>query len=264
MKLTLLLTGLLFGQIDLPKPTVVPLPKPTPLVQSTAELTPDLICIGQFKTEQIVLTSPEGLLKVTPITGPLRQKGRWIDDPTKVKTKTLAGPFLYDFEPTGVGDVEIMFIPVGVKKAEEIVKQTIRANNGAQPPPQPPGPKPPQPDGTSPFAGEGLRCLIVYDPVDILPASQHSIIYGSQVRSYLNSKCPEGTAKNPDGSLLREWRFYPADVNTNAESPVWHNAMARKRDKLPWILVGNGKTGFEGPLPNTVEETLELLKKYGG
>lgn len=134
------------------------------------------------------------------------------------------------------------------------------------PPPIPPGPGPgpdPSPGPTpvpAPIPLDGLRVLLVYDPKTqtTLPASQNSVLFGADVRGYLNAK----TALGKSG--FREWRLWPVGTDNTGEADHWQKAMARERKSLPWILISNGKTGYEGPLPGTVEETLKLLKTYGG
>ncbi|HEY1378693.1 MAG TPA: hypothetical protein VGF55_17980 [Gemmataceae bacterium] len=124
--------------------------------------------------------------------------------------------------------------------------------------PAPPAPTPPSP---APLPGAGLRVLIVYETAELstYPKDQLSVLYGSAVRGYLDAHC----AKGPDGKTA-EWRIWDQNVPTGAEAKVWQDAMSRKRDKLPWLVVSNGASGFEGPLPGTVGETLKLLKQYGG
>ena len=122
-------------------------------------------------------------------------------------------------------------------------------------------PAPPTPPGPPPIPSDGLRVLIVYETAELsrLPAGQSAILYGGDVRGYLDAHCPKG----PDGKTP-EWRIWDQNVPTGAEAKFWQEAMARKRDKLPWLVVTNGRATFEGPLPATVEETLKLLKQYGG
>jgi hypothetical protein len=60
----------------------------------------------------------------------------------------------------------------------------------------------------------------------------------------------------------REWRIWDKDVDPSQESAVWQAAMKRPRASVPWLLVSNGKTGYEGPLPGTADDLLALLKKY--
>lgn len=132
-------------------------------------------------------------------------------------------------------------------------------------PPKPPGPdpepKPPTPD-PAPIPVAGLRVLIVEETAERskLPANQAIILGSTVVRSYLNAKC----AKGPDGKTP-EYRLLDKDVSMTAESKHWQDAMARPRTSLPWLIISNpGVGGYEGPLPGTVDETLALLKKFGG
>ena len=122
-------------------------------------------------------------------------------------------------------------------------------------------PAPPTPPGPAPIPGDGLRVLIVYETADLskLPRAQANILTAAEVRAYLNAKCATG----PDGRTA-EWRIWDQNVDTAAEAPTWRDAMARKRDKLPWLVISTGKAGYEGPLPAAVDDTLKLLKHYGG
>lgn len=129
------------------------------------------------------------------------------------------------------------------------------------PPTPPTPPTPPVPPTPPPIPQEGLRVLILYESAELskLPAPQQLVLASQSVRDYLNGKCVVGA----DGKT-REWRMWDKDVDASAESKVWQEALARPRKGVPWIIVSNGKDGFEGPLPASVDETLALLKKYGG
>jgi hypothetical protein len=129
---------------------------------------------------------------------------------------------------------------------------------GPTPGPTPPGPAPP---GPAPIPGDGFRVLMVYESADLtkLPPDQLNVLYSQKVRDYLNTHC----AKGPDGKTP-EWRIWDANVPTGAEAKAWQDAMNQKRDKLPWLIVSNGKTGFAGPLPPNTDATLRLLQQYGG
>lgn len=121
---------------------------------------------------------------------------------------------------------------------------------------------PPPPDGEAPIPDAGNRALFVYESGDVskLPRSQLIVLNSAAVRDYLNAHCVVG----PDGKT-REWRLWDADVSTVGESPLWQRAFARPRKSTPWLILSNGRTGYEGPLPATVDETLALMRKiFGG
>lgn len=143
----------------------------------------------------------------------------------------------------------------------EFTAQTKILGVGAGPvDPTPPVP-PPTPDGTAPIKEPGFRVLVVYESKDLpaMPRDQQSILFDGSVRSYLNAKCVKGT----DGKTA-EWRMLDPNAVIAPDSAIWATAMARERKSLPWIVISDGKRGFEGPLPANVAETLALLKRYGG
>lgn len=123
-----------------------------------------------------------------------------------------------------------------------------------------PGPGPGPAPGPAPIPGDGLRVLMVYETGELgtMPAAQASILRSMDVRSYLQSHCVKGTNSVP------EWRIWDKDVDTKNEPQVWKDAMARKRTGNAWIIISNGKAGFEGPLPADPAAALNLLKQYGG
>ena len=46
------------------------------------------------------------------------------------------------------------------------------------------------------------------------------------------------------------------------EDPRWADVIKRPRTSLPWIIVSNDKTWYEGKLPNNIDETLQLIEKH--
>jgi hypothetical protein len=105
----------------------------------------------------------------------------------------------------------------------------------------------------------GLHVLIVFETDDAtkLPAGQRNVLYSAPMRTFLDSQCPVG----PDG-VTHEWRIYDKDV-VGAEEP-WKSALARPRSSLPWVVISNGTSGYEGPLPSSTEEMKTLVSKYAG
>lgn len=141
--------------------------------------------------------------------------------------------------------------------ASELAVCKIVIGDAPEPGPTP-DPKPPTPpDPPAPI--EGKRCLIIYETSEAsrMPEKQQQILYGRAVREYLDNKC----VVEPDGKT-RAWRIWDKDVDTTAESKTWQEAMKRPRTATPWLILSNGKTGYEGPLPATAEEFLTLARKY--
>lgn len=124
---------------------------------------------------------------------------------------------------------------------------------------------PPQPP---PIPGNGFRVLILEETADRdkLPREQAAILRSTVIRGYLNAKC----AKAPDGKTP-EYRILDDDLTPELlkfERPNFAEAFAKAKTdsqgKTPWLVVSNGETGTSRPLPVTVDETLKILKQYGG
>ncbi len=125
-----------------------------------------------------------------------------------------------------------------------------------------PGPTPapaPTPVVPPPIPSPGLRVLMLYESADLTkyPAAQASIIYDQSLRIFLDGAC----AKGADGKSP-EYRIWDKDVIASGDSPLWQTALARPHPTMPWIVVSNGITGYEGPLPGNAADTLALVKKY--
>lgn len=144
-------------------------------------------------------------------------------------------------------------------KADEPLTETItvKVEGDVPVPPEPgPGPKPPSPDNPPPIPGDGLRVLMVYESAKTNEPGNLPL-FSKRVRDYLDEKCARVNGEP-------ERRIYDKDIDTSRDSKTWQDAMKRPRTATPWLIISNGKTGFEGPLPPSVEATLDLLKKFGG
>jgi hypothetical protein len=137
------------------------------------------------------------------------------------------------------------------------------------PGPNPPGPTPPGP-GPVPIPAPGLRVLFFVESADLskLPSTQAALLRAKDVRDYLNAKCAK-----EDGQP--EYRVMDEHTPMEGASDLWKAAMNRARNgegpnkegratSLPWLLISNGQTGYEGPMPKAKDELLNLLKQYGG
>jgi hypothetical protein len=191
----------------------------------------------------------------------LREDRTFLDlIPDELATK-LKGRVFYAESP---GTYRIVVYVAGDNRtASDVAICTVTAGDVPPGPGPGPGPVPPGPD-PDPFANSraapGLKCLIVVETSDLskLPPSQVTVLTAAAVRQYLNAKCvKEGTQP--------AWRVWDRDVSTANESPLWQKAFAKvPRDKVPWVLIGDGTRGYSGPLPATVDETIKLLTKFGG
>ena len=86
-----------------------------------------------------------------------------------------------------------------------------------------------------------------------LPAEQVAIFTSQVIRDYLESK-------------KAQFRFFSINDDMSKEDKVWQDAMKLDHSKVnvPYVIISNGKEGILTELPETVEKTIELLKKYGG
>ena len=140
-------------------------------------------------------------------------------------------------------------------------KVVVGSDPGPGPNPDPPTPDPdpdPKPD-PAPIPDAGFRVLIIEDAKNRikLPKEQSAILFDKRVRDYFQTKC----VTEPDNKT-KAWRIWDKDTDASADLKLWQDAMKRRRDSLPWIIISDGKKGYEGPLPKDVDSTITLLKKY--
>jgi len=160
--------------------------------------------------------------------------------------------------------IKMTTIDFDAKKVTKDTGEVTITLGGVQPPTPGPTPGPGPTPSDVPIAGDGFRVLIVEDAANRakLPASQEVILFDKSVRDYLATKCVKG-----DDNKTPERRICDKGIDYSKQK-VWADALERANSKAkgtyPWIAISNGKEGFEGPLPKTVDETLALLKKYGG
>lgn len=103
----------------------------------------------------------------------------------------------------------------------------------------------------APIPGQGLKVLIVEETSarKDLPPSQLAILTSTKLRGWL---------KEHNGEL----KTWDQDVDAKYADESWKSALSMPRESLPWIYISNGKSGFTGPLPKSVDETVALLEKY--
>lgn len=136
------------------------------------------------------------------------------------------------------------------------VGEVAPAPPGPGPTPAPPTPTPPSP---APMPATNLRVLFVTESSKTLPSGKLAAMKAKSVRDYLNAKC------DTEG-MTKAWRVFDKDqpFAASTKGGVWQDAIARGQKELPWVVISNGKKGFEGPVPASDAELLKLLQEYGG
>jgi hypothetical protein len=129
---------------DVVLPDVQPPPPPVPVPAGRVKLGADVSWVAYSDADFVVLASPEGLVKVTKEAGPLRVRGRFVEAPTVVQTKTFPGKFIVSVEAVASGKCDLL---VGANLAR-LKRVCLDVAVGPAPPPDPPpGPGPgPAPD----------------------------------------------------------------------------------------------------------------------
>jgi hypothetical protein len=175
----------------------------------------------------------------------------------KVVTSTVAGRYrieAWNAKGDTASEISTCWVIVG----EPGPAPPVPPGPGPQPqPPTPPGPAP----GPAPIPLPGLRVLIIEESGERsqLPTKQLDILFSQEMRDHLNAKCVVGA----DGKT-REWYILDADVATAQLAKHWQDAMKRERKSVPWVIISNGTSGFEGPLPADVAALKQLVDKYAG
>jgi hypothetical protein len=172
-------------------------------------------------------------------------------------------PGKYLFEATAFDPTK------GLSKDDVVVEVggTIPPTPEPKPDPDPkpePDPKP-DPNPPAPIPAPGLHVLMTYQNIskdgasalDKLSEAQKAVLFGQQVRAYLWANAAIGK----DGKHS-SWRILDVDTDMSRDEAKWRAAMARPRSSDFWIVISNGTTGYEGPLPVDPDKALELIKKY--
>jgi hypothetical protein len=270
----LLTTAFCFGQDSIAEVT-----KASQIVKSGLIDAP-----SEARERETIAIQMEPHLKYT-ITPTPKVKFSFIDEETKLRVVLI-----HQAEPPGYKvEVDYAIIHPTVEQAEasppfadkaELVKWlmdpansmdevyqdevsiVVKPDKAPEPGPDPTPDPTPDPDVKPPIPDPGFRVLIMFESEskdsNKLPALQKAIIWGADTRAYLDQVC----VKEPSGRSA--WRMFDPDQDVSGEYDVWKTAMQRKPDKLPWVLISNGKTGYEGPLQDTPSKFMEECKKHLG
>lgn len=104
-----------------------------------------------------------------------------------------------------------------------------------------------------PITVDHLAVLIVEETADrnTLPTGQRDILVDQQWRAWVESHGGD-------------WRVLDDDTPTATDEPWVQTAAAVPRTKLPWVVMGNGKSGYSGPLQADLPAFNAALLPLGG
>lgn len=217
---------------------------------------------AKIKVKRLIEVEEERLLvKAAPFTLKAPEGGllyRW-RFPAGFDAVELASTLQVKAAPKGDATVTVQWVVIDFDKkvVSEKAKQVTFIVGEPGPPPVPPKPDPPKPDPPIPLAG--LRVLIIHE-TNVGPTALNLIVSGEKVRNYMKEKGAKGGFMALDKDLT-------PDQLVAAGLEKWVPEAFKRWDgkQHPWIIISNGTTGFEGPLPitNAPTDALNLIKKYG-
>lgn len=133
---------------------------------------------------------------------------------------------------------------------------------GDVPPGPGPGPDPkpdPKPDPVIPPPLPIPAVLFIEETNDRAKIStgQYDSMFSKEMNDFISANVTK-----EDG--IPALRLLDKDQATGSMAKHWRDAAAKRPSNFttPWMIVSNGVTGWEGPVPNTMTETKALLTKY--
>lgn len=128
------------------------------------------------------------------------------------------------------------------------------------PDPKPPNPPDPKPDPkVVPIPLVGFRVLVIEETSQRgkLTPGQFNFMFSAASRGWLDTVTTMETGQPG-------YRIYDKDATGNNDTQQWpRDALKRQRgSELPWIIISNGTTGFEGPMPASESDIKALVQKY--
>lgn len=133
---------------------------------------------------------------------------------------------------------------------------------GEVPDPKPPEPKP-DPVKPAPIPLPGFRVLIIEESDAAfrkkLTPGQFNFMFGAASRGWLDTVTTLEMGQPG-------YRIYDKDATGVNDTQTWpKEALKRPRgSELPWLIISNGVTGFEGPMPASEPDIKALVQKYLG
>ena len=251
------------GDDDLPTPSGLKFPMANVAVTSDVKAIVDVLpaetwYVIESQTEKFIVAVPEGLVQIEGETGPIKAYGRFSGQtPDRVQKKTFAAPYVYFVTAVAKGQCELVIFPHGVQNESEIVRQRLNVM-GPRPPPDPVDPDEPEPP-PDPVV-KSFRVIFVKESGATLSPEQTAIPAAKVIRDYL-------VAKTTKDEGISGWREYDPQINVANEQTTMKELWAAVKPKIqdiPCLVIEVNGHATVMPFPETVEEAMETLKKYGG
>jgi len=240
---------------------VVPKPKPHRTPKFVSELSEETWLVIESPEKIVVTSSPLGHVGIQPEEGPVKVRGKFADGTGGIETRTFSSKYLYFINAVKKGKIEILVFQPGVHVEEKDIPRYTIDVMGVDPipppDPDPPGPKPPDP---TPDVVKSFRVIFVKESGQTLSSQQVAITSAKEIREYLTRKT------TPEGGLAG-WRVYdPQQTTANEQSTMkalW-DTVKPQINAVPCVVIEVNGHATITPFPETVVETLILLKKHGG
>jgi hypothetical protein len=230
-----------------------------PVIKTDADLklSPDLLFVIDSDVPVLVLDSPRGLVRLSREAGPLRVRGRFVDRPEVIETRTFAGKHVTLVEPLATGRVELLILPTGATSEDLVIRRTLEIVGGdaPRPPPVPvPPPVPPEPK-PEPVA-PGKRFILVIEETNDGGLERGKMFADRDLFARIRSqghvwRVADQNVVDPKGQP-------PADLK-----PYLDRAKGQQLPRL-FVIDPAGRVLVEEQLPSTPGAVLDLIKKAGG
>jgi hypothetical protein len=249
---------------DIVFPDVTPPAPPVPPPAPAPDVTPlpaNVYYVVQSEKPFFAMAFPNNVLSLQMDAGPLRMRGRFVEAPDKVVTKTFKAKHLLIVEAAGTGRAELVVVPAGATVEKNLIRRTIDANTGPQPPPGPgPGPGPtPQPGQRVPKAKAAVLILEDSAKRSALTKDQFNVLFAQDSRNALNAATPDEGGKH-------RWRIYdPSRQDLSGVAKYWQD-WAKLDPSRPYLVIGDATTGavsWRGPITSPSDLTATLTKFIG-
>jgi len=242
---------------DEPEP---PKPRPDRTPKPVTTISEEQLYVIESTIPLIVLASPDGFVKIEGEEGPQKVKAKFVDGIGKMETRIFHSKFLYFINAVKPGKLELIIVPVGVEKPDNILRQDLTVlGQMPNPPPDPVDPDVPDPvDPPKPVTS--FRVIFEKESGDTLNAQQSAIPAAKVIQDYLRIKTTyEGTQHG--------FREFDPEQGTETETPMFKKlweVVKPKITKVPCLVIEVNGHATVMPFPANVDECMATLKKAGG